>query len=103
MSDKALQKLITEFAKVPTVNKVILFGSRARGDHRPRSDIDLAIEAPFATNSHWLHINSIIEEADTLLSIDLVRLDEASDNIKDKIFQEGQLLHARPEKPAESQ
>lgn len=35
-------KIIT-LAKKYHVEKVILFGSRARGDNRPNSDIDLAL------------------------------------------------------------
>lgn len=31
------------FAQVPDLEKVVLFGSRAKGTHRPASDIDLAL------------------------------------------------------------
>ena len=34
---------ITRFAKDNGVRKVILFGSRARGTNRERSDIDIAV------------------------------------------------------------
>ncbi|GAX88760.1 nucleotidyltransferase family protein [Effusibacillus lacus] len=39
-------QLHTIFSASPAVQKAILFGSRARGDCNPRSDIDLSIEAP---------------------------------------------------------
>ena len=35
----------------PGVEAVLLFGSRARGDHRPDSDIDLALVGPYCPNS----------------------------------------------------
>ena len=35
---------ITMFAKKHSIQKVILFGSRARGTHRERSDIDIALK-----------------------------------------------------------
>jgi len=35
-------KDISAFAKKYSINKVILFGSRARGDNTERSDIDIA-------------------------------------------------------------
>ena len=35
-------KDISAFAKKYSINKVILFGSRARGDNTARSDIDIA-------------------------------------------------------------
>lgn len=34
---------ICDLARQYNVDKVVLFGSRARGDHRERSDIDLAV------------------------------------------------------------
>ncbi len=34
---------------LPFIEKIVLFGSRARGDNKPRSDIDLAIVCPQAT------------------------------------------------------
>ena len=34
---------ISVFAKKYSINKVILFGSRARGDNTERSDIDIAV------------------------------------------------------------
>ncbi|MBQ3443149.1 MAG: nucleotidyltransferase domain-containing protein [Selenomonadaceae bacterium] len=41
--DKEDEKRIIELAKKYGIEKVILFGSRARGDNRPDSDIDLAL------------------------------------------------------------
>lgn len=76
----------TFFKKIcalPFVNAIYLFGSRARGDHSERSDIDLAINCTGATKSQWHEILRIIEEQhDTLLGIDCVRLD----TLKDELF-----------------
>ncbi|GGF39592.1 nucleotidyltransferase family protein [Echinicola rosea] len=33
------------FSEYPAISKVILYGSRAKGNYRPASDIDLTIEA----------------------------------------------------------
>ena len=51
-------------------NKIVLFGSRARGDHKERSDIDLAIYgiSEKEHSSFW----SDIEALPTLLAFDLV-------------------------------
>jgi predicted nucleotidyltransferase len=41
----AIQKLLSTWAVgKPLVNRLWLFGSRVRGEHRPDSDIDVAIE-----------------------------------------------------------
>ena len=38
-----IQRQIEEFARTCKLEKVVLFGSRARGTNRERSDIDLAV------------------------------------------------------------
>lgn len=54
---------------------IYLFGSRARGDEQAKSDIDLAILCPHASERDWLNIVDIVDKADTLLKIDCIRLD----------------------------
>ncbi|MEA1962395.1 MAG: nucleotidyltransferase domain-containing protein [Bacillota bacterium] len=44
LSDNILQALINELNKHDCIQNAILFGSRARGDYRHNSDIDLAID-----------------------------------------------------------
>ena len=62
---------IVELAVRHKLDRVILFGSRARGDNKPRSDIDLAVKggniAAFAAD--------VDEEIPTLLMFDVVDLD----------------------------
>lgn len=60
------------------VEKIILYGSRARGDHTERSDIDIALVCPQATDNDWFKVLGIVEQADTLLKIDCVRFDTLS-------------------------
>ncbi len=71
----ASYRFLQQLAALPFVEVIWLFGSRARGDHRERSDIDLAIECPTASEAQWQQVLTIVEEADTLLPIDCIRLD----------------------------
>jgi predicted nucleotidyltransferase len=41
--DRDLKEIRTVLASCPEVERAILFGSRAKGTHRPGSDVDLAI------------------------------------------------------------
>lgn len=79
------------------IKKIILFGSRARQDNKERSDIDLAIECPDVTDRQWQVILDIIDDADTLLNIDCVRLDTLDDQnpLKKAIEREGIILYQK--------
>lgn len=79
--------------------KIWLFGLRARGDHRPKSDIDLAILCPNATETDWLSVMDIIDDSDTRLKIDCVKFDqdtmskELYDNERDKVYCATEILN----------
>ena len=82
-------RFIDILKKLPFVKKVILFGSRARGDQQSRSDIDLAIDCPGVTQDQWQKILNIVDEADTLLLIDCVNLAKADERFKKNILKDG--------------
>ncbi len=82
-------------AATPEVERVILYGSRARGDHDPRSDIDLAVACPGASRDTWRSIREKIEQTRTLLLVDLVRLDTAPASLLAKVNEEGIVLYER--------
>ena len=43
LPDTAIEKINAVFASFPAVIKVILYGSRAKGNYKPGSDIDLTL------------------------------------------------------------
>ncbi|WP_367142727.1 nucleotidyltransferase domain-containing protein [Desulfosporosinus sp.] len=56
------------------VDQIILFGTRARGDHKPTSDIDLAV---FLSESNCKgHLISEFDDLNTLLKIDTIFVNE---------------------------
>ena len=59
---------IVECARRHGLARVVLFGSRARGSHRPKSDIDLAL----AGGDQTRFVLDLEEEAPTLLRFDFV-------------------------------
>ena len=90
------RQLLAEVSRRPEVRRVILFGSRARGDCQARSDIDLAIEAPSASPREWSDLEeAITEDAETLLEVDLVRLEKAPPELCKEILSEGQTIYER--------
>lgn len=88
---------IQDLQKLSFVDKIVLFGSRARKDNAARADIDLAIICPKASERDWINLLTIIENADTLLKIDCVRLDRLPENspLKGNIKKEGKVIYAK--------
>lgn len=83
---------IQDLAKKYGISKVILFGSRARGDFRRTSDIDLA-----ATGGDFDRFAlDVQEETSTLLFFDIVNLDrEVQPELLDSIRTEGRVLYEK--------
>lgn len=82
---------INELAKKHDLNKIILFGSRARGDYRRTSDIDLAISGG---NTAAFTID--IEETSTLLAYDVVDLDKpVEEQLLESIRREGKEIYEK--------
>ena len=77
----------------PEIERIVLFGSRARGDAGPRADIDLAIACPSANAATWSDIVDAAEQAPTLLQIDLVRMESAPAELLLQIDREGRVLY----------
>ena len=84
-----LEREIISAAKNFGVKKLILFGSRARGTNRPRSDIDLA-----AAGGNIFDFAEALEELDTLLAFDVINLDEGiSADFQAEIDRDGIVLY----------
>ena len=72
------------------VKKIILFGSRARGDNSSRSDIDLAVSGGNALDFYY----DLEEDAWTLLMFDVVNLDKGvSDELQKELDRDGVILY----------
>jgi predicted nucleotidyltransferase len=81
---------IRALARRHGICKVILFGSRARGDYNPKSDIDLAVSG----GEIELFRLDVEEETNTLLRFDVVNMDHAlQPALLDAIRKEGQVLY----------
>lgn len=83
---------IRQLAKKYGIHKVILFGSRARGDFKRASDIDLAVSGGNKTGFAL----DVEEETWTLLKYDVVDLDRAvQPELLESISGEGILLYEK--------
>lgn len=91
IKSKVLQEVV-QLAKENCIEKVILFGSRARGDFKERSDIDLAFHGGNSTN----FILDVDELTSTLLEYDIVDLDKpVRKELLESIKNEGVVLYEK--------
>ncbi|MEQ3269704.1 23S rRNA (uracil(1939)-C(5))-methyltransferase RlmD [[Clostridium] scindens] len=90
--EKKLCKEICDLAKQYDVDRVILFGSRARGDYKKVSDIDLAVSGGDVSGFSI----SVDEETSTLLQYDIVNLDgSVQEELREAIKKEGKVLYEK--------
>ncbi|MFQ6949490.1 MAG: nucleotidyltransferase family protein [Blautia hansenii] len=81
---------ICDIARKYNVQKVILFGSRARGNFKEKSDIDLAVQGGDFIR-FMLDVN---EETSTLLKFDIINLDEEiQGELRKAIKKEGRIVY----------
>ena len=83
-------KEISLFSRKSGVRKVILFGSRARGDYTERSDIDLAVCGGDFDAFYW----DVRENVHSLLTFDIVNFDSGiSEDLKKEIERDGVTIY----------
>ena len=78
LEPSALAALRALFDATDGLNKVWIFGSRARADWRPRSDIDRAIDAPGWTAVDLLRLKEAVQNLPIVYQVDMVHWQSVS-------------------------
>ncbi len=91
----AIDALVQDIASQYSIDQILLFGSRARGDNMPRADVDIALDAPSLKEEEWLEVLELVEDAPTLLKIDCVHLQKQSGAFLDAILNDGVVLYEK--------
>lgn len=88
--DKVLEE-IRDIAVACRVERVILFGSRARGDYKRTSDIDLAVKG-----GDVVKFTLEMEDTSTLLEFDVVDLNSSvTQELLQSIMSEGKTIYEK--------
>ena len=77
------------------IKQVILFGSRAFGDHDERSDFDLAISAPDIDRRGLVEIWEKVDLSDTLYKVSISLLEAMPVSLRDRVISTGVIIHER--------
>lgn len=87
-----ISREISTFARKHSVQKVVLFGSRARGDNTERSDIDIAVYGGDFDAFYW----DIKEKVHSLLMFDVVEMDNSvSKDLIGEIQKDGVIIYEK--------
>lgn len=90
------EKLLHTAFSYPEVSAVILYGSRARGDYRQGSDIDIAIDAPDMSKQRFASLWQAIDDLPIIYPLDVLHLQQSVNTaIYDSITREG-IRFSRP-------
>lgn len=93
------QALCEYFGRRPEVAAALLFGSRARGEARPQSDVDLAVlltpEAASTGVSRSQMLAELMNLAPPQLRVDLAFLNDASPLLQHRVLRDGIVLFVR--------
>ena len=96
LPETTIQSVINIFKTYAKVEKVILFGSRALGNYKPGSDIDLAIIGNNITFDDILNLHIQIETLELPYQVDLVNFQTVEDeNVLNHIKRAGTVFYEK--------
>lgn len=96
LPDETVELIVDVRRRYPPVEWAVLFGSRAQGNFRPGSDIDLTLVGAGITHRTLLHIMDELDNAPIPCRVDLSLLDQLQDpDVRDHIERRGITFYSR--------
>ena len=93
LKDYVVEDIKKVLSKYECLEKAVIFGSRARGDYKKASDIDIAIYAKDLTSTTVNMIRNAFDELDIIYTVDVVDYYKISkEALKRNIDKEGILI-----------
>lgn len=94
LSERELATVQGIFSNFPVINRVYVYGSRAKGDFKAGSDIDLAIMEPATDLLLRSKIQSMFDDSHLPMRVDLVDFQSLeSDSLKSHILRVGRCIY----------
>lgn len=85
------------FAGHPSIERVVIFGSRAQGTARPEADFDLAVVAPTMTDTEFSSLWVQLEALPLAFKLDVLHLDRLNHGqLKAAILTKGKVFWPLP-------
>ncbi len=100
LPEHAVDQLVNLFSQYKSIHRVIIYGSRATGNYRPGSDIDLCIDADQMNLTQLLKIENQIDDLLLPWKIDLsLKHSIDNPNLLQHINDVGVVFYAAPVPP----
>ena len=97
LTHQIIHAIVSTIQRHASVDRIILYGSRTRGDFDERSDIDLAIEGEA---DPALLRGFLEEEVPTLRKFDVVKVSDLDETMAASVNREGMVLYDKAEESA---
>jgi uncharacterized protein len=96
LKEETINKINSVFIKYQEVEEVIIYGSRAKGNYRDGSDIDLTIRSNNITEKILSKIKYDIEELNTPYLFDISLFSAlSSSELKEHILRAGKIFYSK--------
>lgn len=89
LSEDAFEKVCQALRQVSKLKRVLIFGSRAKGNYRPGSDIDLALEGDNLSFDDILSIRAALDNLMLPYKFDVVDRSHIDSELNDHINRVG--------------
>ncbi|WP_396165806.1 nucleotidyltransferase domain-containing protein [Flavobacterium sp.] len=96
LTEKTINKINSIFEKIPEIDEVIIYGSRAKGNFREGSDIDITLKGNAISSNYLSKINQEIDELNTPYLFDISIFDKLeSQELIEHINRVGQTFYIK--------
>lgn len=86
--------IVNILIRYPEIDKVLIYGSRAKGNAKPSSDFDLAVFAPNLDDLNFSKLWNEISNLDLIFKFDILHWDNLeNEKLKHKILSEGKSFY----------
>ena len=94
LSEHVIDGIVAVVARYGQVEKAGVYGSRAQGEYRFNSDVDIAIYAPNMAEEDFFKLRFELRELPLVFSLDICHVDTLSNiSLKQKIQQEAVIIY----------
>jgi len=96
LKQRTIDQMVSVFAAHPLVEQVIIYGSRAKGNYRHGSDIDLTIKGEAVTLSELMKIETELDDLLLPYKIDLSLFHKINDpDVSEHIGRVGAIFYQK--------